>query len=99
MLKPDDKYEKKEPQESWFKKNKKKKPIKYDVQSALGKNDVPLKWYYPVKTETKSTTTVPPRSVIMTRSTTPPAPTEKSTEMMRKSTPDYDKSTLKGNYH
>ena len=71
----------------------------YDPAVFYGKKDVPLKWYYPVKTETKSTTTVPPRSVIMIRSTTPPAPTEKSTEMMRKSTPDYDKSTLKGNYH
>ena len=57
----------KEPQESWFKKNKKNKPIKYDAQSSLAKDDIPLKWYYPVKTET--TTTGPPTSVIMMRRT------------------------------
>ena len=87
----------KEPQESWFKKNKKNKPIKYDAQSSLAKDDIPLKWYYPVKTET--TTTGPPTSVIMMRRTTPSAPTEKSTEMMRNSTPVYDLSTLEGNYN
>ena len=98
---------------SWFKKNKKNKPIKYDVHSVLGKdglNDNPFKWYYPIKTETtrKSTDisrTTATTSIITTVRTTTTRPVaeivqEKSTdEIMRNSTSDYDLSTLKGNYN
>ena len=45
-----------------------------------------------------TTTTAPTTSVIMASSSTSVA-TEKSTEMMRNSTSDYDLSTLKGNYN
>ena len=71
-----------------------------------GLNDNPFKWYYPIKTETtrKSTglsRTTASSSVITTiRTTTPVAEIqEKSTEIMRTSTSDFDLSTLKGNYN
>ena len=101
----------KKPHESWFKKNKKNKPIKYDVHSVLGKdglNNNPFKWYYPVKAETtrkspvvsRTTTSTSIITTMRTSTTTPVAEIqEKSTETMRNSTSDYDLSTLKGNYN
>ena len=101
----------KKPHESWFKKNKKNKPMKYDVHTMLGKdglNDNPFKWYYPVNTETTRKSpdlsrTTASSSVITTTSTTittPPAEMEeKSPGIMRNSTSDYDLSTSKGNYN
>ena len=98
------------PHQSWFKKNKKNKPIKYDVHSMLGKDglkDNPFKWYYPINTETtrKSPSlsrTTASSSVITTSRTTTTRPVaeiqEKSTEIMRTSTSDFDLSPLKGNY-
>ena len=99
------------PHQSWFKKNKKNKPIKYDVHSMLGKDGLhgnPFKWYYPVKTETtrkstdlsRTTATSSVITTIRTTTTTPGAGIqEKSTEIMRNSTSDYDLSPLKGNYN
>ena len=101
----------KKPHESWFKKNKKNKPIRYDVHSVLGKdglNDNPFKWYYPVKAETTrkspvvSWTTASTSVITTTRTTTTTLAAEireKSTETMRNSTSDFDLSTLKGNYN
>ena len=94
---------------SWFKKNKKNKPIKYDVLGEDGLNDNPFKWYYPVRKETtrkspELSRTTPTTSIITTVRTTTTTPVaeiqEKSTdEIMRNSTADYDLSTVKGNYN
>ena len=85
--------------------------MKYDVHTMLGKdglNDNPLKWYYPVKTETTRKSpdlsrTTASSSVITTTRTTITTPLaemeEKSPGIMRNSTSDYDLSTLKGNYN
>ena len=44
---------------SWWKKNKRRKPVKYDIQSLFGKSELDkdsFKWYYPdPKTREKTT--------------------------------------------
>ena len=46
------------PEQSWWKKNKRKKPVKYDIQSLFDKSGLDkdsFKWYYPdVKTREKT---------------------------------------------
>ena len=52
--------EKGDSKESWFKKNKRRKPVKYNFQSLLKKDSgskSSLKWYYPFRGEASSTTT------------------------------------------
>ena len=47
--------------QSWWKKNKRRKPVKYDIQSLFGKSGLDkdsYKWYYPdTKTEVASSST------------------------------------------
>ena len=73
-----------------------------------GLNDNPFKWYYPIKTETtrkstdlsRTTASTSVNTTIRTTTTTPAAEIEeKSPEIMRNSTSDYDLSTVKGNYN
>ena len=48
--------------QSWWKKNKRRKPVKYDIQSLFGKSPLDkdsFKWYYPdTKTEVASSSTL-----------------------------------------
>ena len=48
--------------QSWWKKNKRRKPVKYDIQSLFGKSGLDkdsFKWYYPdTKTEVASSSSI-----------------------------------------
>ena len=74
------KTEEPEKQQSWFKRNKNRKPIKYDIESLFGKDNLKkdaFKWYYPLREKevTSATTVTSPSSSIRStteETTTPP---------------------------
>ena len=83
------KTEEPEKQQSWFKRNKNRKPIKYDIESLFGKDNLKkdaFKWYYPQREkEVTSATTV-----------TSPSPSIRSTTEETTTPPDL--SSLPGNF-
>ena len=94
---------------SFFKKNKRKKPVKYDIttlfaKSGLNKNTL-QKWYYPVNSgktsfssTTPPTTTTTTTTAMTTTTTSLPTSTEQQKEMKEKVSSSGHLSSFAGNY-